>query len=413
MSVIRDPALWPSGERKITWAENHMPLLAAIEAEFKRSGVLSGAKIAMSIHLEAKTARLARLFARSGATVYATGSNPLSTQDDVCAALVKSGVTVYAAYNAGVDEYEEHLRNTLAIRPHVFIDDGGDLISIIEDSNISEWPELIGGCEETTTGVNRLRSRAKAGKLSVPMYNVNDAKCKRLFDNRHGTGQSVWDAIMRTTNLCVAGSIVVVAGYGWCGKGVAQRAKALGARRVIITEIDPIAALEAAMEGYEVMPMADAAPLGDFLITVTGCRDVIGERVFDRLKDGAVLANAGHFDVEVNVSALRRIAKGSFVARDNIEGFDLSNGRTVYLLAEGRLVNLAAGNGHPVEIMDMSFALQAMCAADMFTNGRALPPGLYPVPEEIDREVAEMKLACMGIKKDHLKKAQRMYLTGR
>jgi len=390
-----------------------MPLLAAIEDGFKRSGVLNGAKIAMSIHLEAKTARLARLFARSGATVYATGSNPLSTQDDVCAALVKSGVTVFAAHNASADEYQEHLINALAIRPNVFIDDGGEFISIIEERGINEWPRLIGGCEETTTGVNRLRARAKSGLLSVPMYNVNDAKCKRLFDNRYGTGQSAWDAIMRTTNLCVAGSIVVVGGYGWCGKGVAQRAKALGARRVIITEVDPVAALEAAMEGFEVMPMAEAAPLGDFFITVTGCRDIIGERVFDRLKDGAVLANAGHFDVEVNVAALRKTAKAVFIARENIEGFELSNGRTVYLLAEGRLVNLAAGNGHPVEIMDMSFALQAMCVAEMFTNGHKLPPGLYPVPEEVDSEVAGMKLAGMGIKTDRLTKEQRMYITGR
>jgi adenosylhomocysteinase len=390
-----------------------MPLLAAIEGDFIASGALSGARIAMSIHLEAKTARLARLFARSGAEVYATGSNPLSTQDDVCAALAKSGVEVFAIHNAGSEEYQAHLQKALTVRPNVIIDDGGELISIIEGSNATERPWLIGGCEETTTGINRLRVRAEAGLLSVPMFNVNDAKCKHLFDNRYGTGQSVWDAIMRTTNLCVAGSIVVVGGYGWCGKGVALRAKALGARRVIVTEIDPIAALEAAMEGYEVMPMAEAAPLGDFFITVTGCCDVIGERVFDRLKDGAILANAGHFDVEVNVSALRKAAMSAFTAREHIEGFKLRNGRTVYLLAEGRLVNLAAGNGHPVEIMDMSFALQAMCVAEMYINGRDLPPGLFPVPEKIDREIATKKLAGMGIKSDRLTKAQRMYIAGR
>ena len=411
MSIIRDESLWPQGEAKISWVRSHMPLLAAIEDELKQTRALAGLNIAMSIHLEAKTARLAQLLASAGAKVYVTGSNPLSTQDDVCAALARSGVEVFAAHGATAEEYERHLRAALSVNPHVFIDDGGDLVHLIEEEGVGRTDHMIGGCEETTTGIHRLKIRAKHGKLSFPMINVNDAMCKHLFDNRYGTGQSVWDAILRTTNLTIAGSAVVVAGYGWCGKGVAMRAKGLGAR-VIVTEVDPIAAIEAHMDGFEVMPMADAAPLGDFFITVTGCRDVIGDRVFRLLKDGAVLANAGHFDVEVEAEELRKAAVRTFAARENIEGFVMPCGKTYYLLAEGRLVNLAAGNGHPAEIMDMSFALQALSLAALAAGDMPREPGLYSVPETIDRKVAMLKLRSMGISIDSWTDAQQKYMEG-
>ncbi|MDR1570042.1 MAG: adenosylhomocysteinase [Oscillospiraceae bacterium] len=411
MSLIHDGSLWQSGEEKIKWVEEHMPLLAIVEETFKREGILKNITISMSIHLEAKTARLARLLARAGARVFATGSNPLSTQDDVCAALAREGVEVFAVHGATDSEYEEHLRAALSCEPDVFIDDGGDLVNLIEESGCGRTERLIGGCEETTTGIHRLKTRVRQGRLSFPMFDVNDAQCKHLFDNRYGTGQSVWDAILRTTNLCVAGSITVVAGYGWCGKGVAMRAKGLGAH-VVVTEVDPVRALEARMDGFDVMPMRSAAPLGDFFITVTGCRDVIGERIFDKLKNGAVLANAGHFDVEVEADALRKAAVRTFRARENIEGFELANGNTVYLLAEGRLVNLAAGNGHPAEIMDMSFALQALCVAELVRTKEKLKPGLYPVPAEVDERVARWKLESMGVSIDEWTEAQRLYING-
>jgi adenosylhomocysteinase len=307
--------------------------------------------------------------------------------------------------------YRNHLAQDLSVKPDVFIDDGGDLVSLLEDEGIGRSDRLIGGCEETTTGIQRLHARVRQGKLSFPMYNVNDAECKHLFDNRYGTGQSVWDAILRTTNLNIAGSVVVVAGYGWCGKGVAMRAKGLGAQ-VIVTEVNPIKAIEAVMDGFRVMPMAEAAPLGDFFITVTGCRDIIGPRVFDLLKDGAVLANAGHFDIEVEVEQLRSVAKRCFPARENIEGFELPSGKTVYLLANGRLVNLAAGNGHPVEIMDMSFAIQALCVAELIKNGGNITPGIHKVPEEIDMWVANKKLESLGMTIDSWTESQREYVMG-
>ncbi|HML48488.1 MAG TPA: adenosylhomocysteinase [Clostridia bacterium] len=412
MSIMQNPNLWQTGEEKIRWAAAHMPVLQRIGERLADEQPLRGLNMTISIHLEAKTAFFARTLERAGATVYATGCNPLSTQDDVCAALARGGMEVFARHGCDAAEYEAHLLEALSCKPHLIVDDGGDLVHLLHNGHEHLAERLIGGCEETTTGILRLKSRAKAGALRFPMIDINDADSKHLFDNRYGTGQSVWDGILRTTNLTVAGSTVVVAGYGWCGKGVAMRAKGLGAQ-VCVTEVNPIRAVEARMDGFEVLPMEEAARRGDFFITVTGCNDVIGVRHFDLLKEGAVLANAGHFDVEVDVAALRRVAKSSFRARENIEGFVLPNGRTVYLLAEGRLVNLAAGNGHPAEIMDMSFSLQALCAEYLAKHGAALAIGnVYPVPRAIDESVAQLKLSAMGSKLDVWTEEQARYVAG-
>jgi adenosylhomocysteinase len=411
MSMIRNAELAPAGKQKIEWVRAHMPLLSILEEEFVENTPFAGVRIAVSVHLEAKTARLCQLLAAGGAEVHATGSNPLSTKDDVCAALAESGVNVYAWYGATQEEYEAHLKAALACRPHIIIDDGGDLLSLLH-GELSDCAEnVIGGCEETTTGVLRMTARAKAGKLRFPMIAVNDADTKHLFDNRFGTGQSVWDGITRTTNLLIAGKTVVVAGFGHCGRGVAEKAQAFGAR-VIVTEVDPVKALEAAMLGYTVMPMDEAAKEGDIFITVTGCKDVIGKRHFPAMKDGAILCNAGHFDVEVDVAGLRACAKSCVTLRENIEGFTLQNGRTICLLAQGRLVNLASGDGHPAEIMDMSFALQALSALYLAKEGKNLAPDVYKVPKETDERVARLALASMGMGIDSLTQEQFEYLHG-
>ncbi len=411
MSEIRNPLLWESGEQKINWVKNNMPLLRGIEAEFTQTRPFEGMRIALSIHLEAKTAYLCRVLAAGGAEMYITGSNPLSTQDDIAAALVHGGLNVFAWHDATEEEYLAHTRRVIEIAPHFIIDDGGDLVNLIH----SEYPHLlenvIGGCEETTTGILRLKAMAKEGKLQFPMMLVNDADCKHLFDNRYGTGQSVWDGINRTTNLIVAGKNVVVAGYGWCGKGTAMRAKGLGAN-VIVTEIDPVKAIEAVMDGFDVMKMEDAAKIGDFFVTVTGCDKVITENSFVNMKDGAILCNAGHFDVEVDMACLRRIAVSSAPARNNIIGYTLANGNTLYVIAEGRLVNLAAGDGHPAEIMDMSFAIQALSAEYLIKNRDAVTETLITVPRAVDQAVAWRKLESMGISIDTLTEEQAHYLAG-
>jgi len=345
-----------------------------------------------------------------GADVAVTGSNPLSTQDDVAAGLAAAGIKVYAWYNATDGEYREHLLSVLDNRPQVIIDDGGDLVNLLHTVRAKQAAEVIGGCEETTTGVRRLENLDREGKLLFPMMAVNNAYCKYLFDNRYGTGESVWSGIMRTTNLVVAGKAVVVLGYGWCGKGVAMRARGLGAR-VIVCEIDPIRAIEAIMDGYQVMGSKEAAPAGDIFITVTGCCDVLDKSHFASMKDGAVLANAGHFDVEINKGQLAGMAERRCLARQNIEQFDLPGGRRIYLLAEGRLVNLAAGDGHPAEIMDMSFAIQALSARYIIENAGDLAKKLYPVPGEIDRRVAALKLKSLGIVIDSLTEEQEAYLN--
>lgn len=420
MSEIRNPELWESGELKINWVRHHMPLLEGLDREFLDTKPFKGLKVALSVHLEAKTARLCEILAHGGAEMFITGSNPLSTQDDVAAALVHEGLNVFAVHGATPEEYESGIRRVIEAGPNIIIDDGGDLVNMIHENYPELIPGVIGGCEETTTGILRLQAMDKAGILQFPMMLVNDAACKHFFDNRYGTGQSVWDGINRTTNLIVAGKDVVVAGYGWCGKGVAMRAKGLGAR-VIVTEVDPIKAMEAVMDGFKVMSMAQAAPVGDIFVTVTGCEDVITNEHFLNMKDGAICCNAGHFDCEVSVRDLKKLATGEKPARNNIQEYTLPNGRRIYLIAEGRLVNLAAGDGHPAEIMDMSFAIQALSTKYLVDNRKTLRhfdsaqgPGsmLHNVPEEIDREVALRKLADWGIAIDTLTEKQKIYLYG-
>ena len=415
-SEIRNPGLWESGELKISWVRNHMPLLEGLEKEFIENKPFKGLKVALSVHLEAKTAHLCEVLAEGGAEMFITGSNPLSTQDDVAAALVHEGLNVFAVHGATPEEYERGIRCVIEAGPNIIIDDGGDLVSMIHENYPHLIPDVIGGCEETTTGILRLETMDREKKLRFPMMLVNDAACKHFFDNRYGTGQSVWDGINRTTNLIAAGKDVVVAGYGWCGKGVAMRAKGLGAR-VIVTEVDPIKAMEAVMDGFRVMSMDDAAPIGDIFITVTGCEDVITTKHFLKMKDGAICCNAGHFDCEVAVSQLKQIATDARPARQNIMEYDLPDGRRIYILAEGRLVNLAAGDGHPAEIMDMSFAIQALSAKYLADNRESIvrEPGrmLNHVPEEIDREVALRKLEGWGVTIDKLTEKQRIYLFGK
>ena len=410
MHHIKDINLWESGELKIRWVRDHMPLLDGIEKDFLQTKPFAGLRIALSVHLEAKTAHLCEVLAAGGAEMYITGSNPLSTQDDVAAALVHEGLNVFAIHGASPQEYEADIRRVLEAGPNIIIDDGGDLVSMIHSDYPQLVPAVIGGCEETTTGILRLKAMERAGALRFPMMLVNDADCKHLFDNRYGTGQSVWDGINRTTNLIVAGKKVVVAGYGWCGKGVAMRAKGLGAS-VIVTEVDPIRAMEAVMDGFAVMPMEQAAPLGDFFCTVTGDCEIITTRHFPLLKDGAILTNAGHFDVEVDMKALREYAVETREARNNIQGYKLPNGRWVYVIAEGRLVNICAGDGHPAEIMDMSFAIQALSAQYLVMNKGKLTEKLYRVPREIDEAVARRQLAAWGCEIDELTENQKEYLS--
>ncbi len=408
--IVRDLSLAPAGRLKIDWVKEHMPVLNAIREDFERDRPFAGVRVALSIHLEAKTAYLAEVIQAGGAQVAVTGSNPLSTQDDVAAALAASGINVYAWYNATDREYRDHLLHVLDTGPRVVIDDGGDLVGLLHTARREQAANVAGGCEETTTGVRRLEALDREKKLLFPMLAVNDALCKFLFDNRYGTGESVWSGIMRTTNLVVAGKTVVVLGYGWCGKGVAMRARGLGAR-VIVCEVDPVKAIEACMDGYQVLSSEQAAALGDIFITVTGCRDVLCRSHFEKMKNGAVLANAGHFDVEINLHDLGDLAQERRTARHNIEQFTLTGGRKIYLLGGGRLVNLAAGDGHPTEIMDMSFAIQALSARYIQENARNLDRRLYRVPEEIDRRVALLKLNSLGITIDSLTGEQEAYLN--
>ncbi len=411
MSEIRDLTLWESGETKISWVRANMPLLRHLEKEFGAEKPFAGLKIALSVHLEAKTAFLCRVLAAGGAEMYITGSNPLSTQDDVAAALVHGGLEGFAWYGSTEEEYNAHIDRVISAGPDIIIDDGGDLVQCIHKKHPELISKVIGGCEETTTGILRLIGMNNAGELKFPMVLVNNADCKHFFDNRYGTGQSVWDGINRTTNLIVAGKNVVVAGYGWCGKGVSMRAKGLGAE-VIVTEVDPIKAMEAVMDGFKVMKMRDAAKVGDFFVTVTGCDDVITEEDFKVMKSGAVCCNAGHFDCEVDVAWLRSNCVRTWVARKNIQAYELSNGNVINVIAEGRLVNLAAGDGHPAEIMDMSFAIQAMSARYLARNRGKLDKMIIDVPREVDLAVAEMKLKAWGLEIDTLTEKQKAYLAG-
>ncbi len=409
MSDIKDVKLAPSGHDKINWVASYMPILNTIKEDFIKNQPFKGLKISMSIHLEAKTAYLATVLKAGGAEVWVTGCNPLSTQDDVAAALVDMGFEVNAWRGVSDEQYKEHLIKTLSLCPNLMIDDGGDLTHLIHGECRDYAKDLIGGCEETTTGIHRLFARQRAGLLDYPMIDVNDADCKHLFDNRYGTGQSTLDGIMNSTNLIIAGKTVVIAGYGWCGKGMAMRAKGMGAV-VVVTEIDPIKALEATMDGFSVMPMDEAAKIGDLFVTLTGCKDVIRREHLEVMKDGALLSNSGHFDVEIDKNALSDMAVEEWQRKPNIRGYRMPDGRILNLLAEGRLVNLAAGNGHPAEIMDMSFAIQAKGLEYLAKNRGKLENKVYAVPAEIDREVAAIKLRANGIKIDYLSDEQKAYL---
>lgn len=406
---IRDIKLAPSGKTKIEWVKNNMPLLSYIEEEFRRDKPFEGVKISLSVHLEAKTAYLCKVLAAGGAEMSVTGSNSLSTQDDVAAALADSGIKVFAYHGATDEEYSRHIEMCLEHRPNIIIDDGGDLVEMLHSRRPELAEEVMGGCEETTTGVIRLKAMEKENVLKFPMVAVNDAKCKHLFDNRYGTGQSVWDSIMRNTNLIVASKTVVVIGYGWCGRGIAMRAAGLGAK-VIVTEIDAVKAMEAKMDGYDVMKMKDAAALGDVFVSATGCMHTVTVEHMLSMKDRAILANAGHFNVEIDMEGLEKAAVSKFEARNNIMGYELENGKVVNVIGEGKLVNIAAADGHPAEIMDLSFAVQAMSALYIKNNYMNLENKVIDVSEKIDDVIAEKRLKAWGIEIDELTEEQKKYL---
>lgn len=406
---VRDISLAPSGHRKIEWVKNNMPLLSALEEDFKRDRPFEGLKISLSVHLEAKTAYLCLVLAAGGAQMSVTGSNSLSTQDDVAAALADRGLQVFAYHGATDEEYMKHIEMCLEHKPNIIIDDGGDLVEMLHNKRPDLMQEVYGGCEETTTGVIRLKAMERQGVLKFPMVAVNDAKCKHLFDNRYGTGQSVWDSIMRNTNLIVASKTVVVVGYGWCSRGIAMRAAALGAK-VIVTEIDPVKAMEAKMDGYDVMTMDKAAPLGDIFVTATGCKHTIKVPHMLKMKDRAILTNAGHFNVEIDMAGLEAAAVRSEEMRNNITGYTLENGRIINVIGEGKLVNIAAADGHPAEIMDLSFAVQAMSAMYIKDNYKKLGNKVVDVSEEIDDVIARKRLEAWGIEIDSLTEEQKAYL---
>ncbi len=407
---IRDIGLAPAGHTKIEWVRHNMPLLADLEEEFRRDRPFEGVKISLSVHLEAKTARLCLALAAGGAQMFVTGSNVLSTQDDVAAALAEEGLSVFAYHGATQEEYDRHIEMCLSCRPNIIIDDGGDLVGMLHTGRPDLAEEVWGGCEETTTGIIRLKAMEREGILKFPMVAVNDAACKHLFDNRYGTGQSVWDSIMRNTNLIIASKTVVVVGYGWCSRGIAMRADALGAR-VIVTEIDPVKAIEARMDGYEVMTMAKAATLGDIFVSATGCCKTITVEHMMTMKDRAILTNAGHFNCEIDMDALEQAAVEKKKTRNNIMGYRLPNGKWINVIAEGRLVNIAAADGHPAEIMDMSFAVQALSALYIREHHEELRKRVVDVSAEIDDRVARRRLAAWGIEIDRLTDEQEAYLN--
>lgn len=407
---IRDLSLASSGHKKIQWVKDNMPILRGLEEEYKNTKPFAGTKVSLSVHLEAKTAYLCMVLAAGGADMSVTGSNVLSTQDDVAAALADSGIKVYAYHGATDEEYERHIEMCLSHKPNIVIDDGGDLVSFLHEKRPDLMEEVFGGCEETTTGVIRLKAMEKDGVLKFPMVAVNDADCKHLFDNRYGTGQSTWDSIMRNTNLIVAAKTVVVVGYGWCSRGIAMRANSLGAQ-VIVTEINPIKAIEARMDGFSVMPMSEAAKLGDIFVTATGCCKTITTEHMMSMKEGAILCNAGHFNCEVDMEALEKFASDKKERRNNIMGYKLPNGKWINVIGEGRLVNIAAADGHPAEIMDLSFAVQAMSAQYIKENYKKLENKVIDVSADIDDVIARRKLDAWGIKIDSLTEEQEDYLN--
>lgn len=408
---VKDLQFAEGGRRRIDWAEREMPVLRLIQERFKKERPLKGIRISACLHVTTETANLMKTLQAAGADVVLTASNPLSTQDDVAASLVSHyEIPVYAIKGEDNATYYKHMRAALDHQPHMTMDDGADLVSTLHKERRDLLPNVVGGTEETTTGVIRLRAMAADGALNFPVVAVNDAMTKHLFDNRYGTGQSTVDGIVRATNILLAGKTFVVAGYGWCGRGLAQRARGLGAN-VIVTEIDPLPALEAVMDGFRVMPMDEAAGIGDIFCTVTGDLNVIDRRHFEVMKDGAIVANSGHFNVEINIPALEEMSVDKRLVRPFVEQFEMKDGRRIYLLGEGRLINLAAAEGHPASVMDMSFANQALSAEYMVKNADKLQKKVYSVPSEIDREIARLKLEAMGVKLDILSPEQVAYLN--
>jgi adenosylhomocysteinase len=411
-SDIANPELASAGKLKIEWSDRQMPVLERIRERFEKQRPLDGVTIAACLHVTTETANLMRTLRAGGADVALCASNPLSTQDETAAALVEAfEIPVFAIHGVDEPRYYGHIKAVLDRKPMITMDDGGDLVTMLHQQRQDQLVEIIGGTEETTTGVIRLRSMEKAGVLGYPIVSVNDAKTKHLFDNRYGTGQSAIDGIMRATNVLLAGRTVVVCGYGMCGRGVASRARGMGAD-VVVTEVEPVRALEAAMDGLRVLPSSDAASQGDIFVTVTGNKHALRGEHFELMKDGAILANAGHFDIEIDLTALRALSSGSRTVRPEVEEYSLPGDRKIYVLAEGRLVNLAAAEGHPAAVMDMSFANQALCCEWLKENSTGLERRVYPVPEEIDKDVARLKLETMGVRIDELTAEQRAYLAG-
>jgi len=408
---VKDLALASEGKRRIEWADRQMPVLAAIRERFETERPLDGYRIAACLHVTTETANLMRTLKAGGADVVLSASNPLSTQDDVAAALVDEfDISVFAIKGEDNDTYYQHIEAAVDHKPHITMDDGADVIGVLHSARREQLGDVIAGTEETTTGVIRLKALERDGKLGFPVIAVNEARTKHLFDNRYGTGQSTIDGIIRATNVLLAGKRFVVAGYGWVGRGVAMRAKGLGAH-VIVTEVDPMPALEAAMDGFEVLSMEKAAPIGDIFCTATGNKSVLTTKHMEQMKDGAILCNTGHFNVEIEISALRSLAGESRAAREFVEEFTLADGRRLYLLGEGRLINLAAAEGHPAIVMDMSFANQALSAEYVVQNASSLERKVYVVPKDIDDEIARLKLATMGIDIDQLSEEQAKYLA--
>jgi len=407
---VKNIGLAKKGKLRIEWAAQEMPVLKTIAERFRKEKPLKGMRLAACLHVTTETASLVETLKAGGAEVYLCASNPLSTQDDVAASLVKfSGISVFAIKGEDKRTYYKHINDALSLKPHITMDDGADLVSTLHTTRKDLIHHLIGGTEETTTGVIRLKAMAEKGVLKYPIIAVNDAYTKYLFDNRYGTGQSTIDGIMRATSRLLAGSVFVVSGYGWCSKGIAMRASGMGAR-VIVTEINPLRALEATMDGFEVMPIKEASKIGDIFVTATGDIDVISKECFALMKDGAIVSNSGHFNVEISIDNLKKMSKKRRVIRDFVEEYTLRNKRRIYLLGEGRLINLAAAEGHPSAVMDMSFANQALCSEHMVKNFKKFEKKVYSVPEEIDKKIARLKLKAMGIKIDTLTKEQKRYL---
>jgi len=408
---VKDLALAAAGVRRIDWADRQMPVLAAIRERFEREQPLAGIRVSACLHVTTETANLMRTLRAGGADVVLCASNPLSTQDDAAAALVEEyGIATFAIKGEDNDTYYSHIEAAVDHRPHLTMDDGADVIGVLHSHRREQLGDVIAGTEETTTGVIRLKALEREGKLGFPVVAVNEARTKHLFDNRYGTGQSTIDGVIRATNVLLAGKTFVVAGYGWCGRGVAMRAKGMGAH-VVVTEVDPMKAIEAVMDGFVVMPMAEAAKLGDIFITATGDKHVISQQHMETMKDGAIMANTGHFNVEIDLPGLRALARGSRRVREFVEEFTLADGRRLCLLADGRLVNLSAAEGHPAVVMDMSFANQALSAEYIVENAASLERKVYPVPTEIDEEIARLKLATMGVSIDQLTEEQSRYLA--